>query len=104
MPDHLHLLLEGAREDSDLRTFMRAFKQASAIVFARNGGGRLWQKGYFEHVLRDDEDTTRVIRYIAANPVRAGLAMTPLEHPFTGSDVFDLAALLTSLPDTCRPG
>jgi REP element-mobilizing transposase RayT len=40
-------------------------------------GDRLWQRYGFERVLRDDEATLDVARYILRNPVRAGLVDVP---------------------------
>jgi hypothetical protein len=47
-------------------------------------------------VLRDDEATLSVARYILANPVRAGLARSVEEYPFVGSLVYELKDLLAS--------
>ncbi len=30
--------------------------------------GRLWQRNYYEHIIRDDADLERIREYIAANP------------------------------------
>ena len=72
MPDHLHLLIEGRSDDSDGRRFIRA------------------------HVLRDDEATVEVVKYIVANPVRTGLASTVEDYPFVGSLVYQLKDLINS--------
>jgi len=32
--------------------------------------GRLWQRNYYEHVIRDEEDLDRVRRYVEENPLR----------------------------------
>ena len=34
---------------------------------------RLWQRGYFDHVVRDDRDLERIRDYIATNPLRWAL-------------------------------
>ena len=73
MPDHAHLLAQGLTPSAALRPFVTAIKQRSGYAFSRQTGDRLWQKGYFERTLRDDEDLLCVARYIEANPVRAGL-------------------------------
>ena len=65
---------------------MNVWKQRTAFNYARRGGGRLWQVGYFDHVLRSDEDLGRHILYILGNPVRAGLTQTIGEYPFAGCD------------------
>jgi hypothetical protein len=47
-------------------------------------------------VLRDDEVTIDVARYILGNPVRAGLAATVEEYPYVGSLVYELKNLISS--------
>jgi len=94
MPDHVHLLVEGLNEQSDLRRFAKMSKQRSGAIHALSGNGRLWQEGYWEKALHADEDPRRVVRYILENPVRANLARTPRDYPFVGSDVWNLADLL----------
>src|SRR5262245_13651646 len=74
MPDHVHLLVEGMCESSDLRRFTRMAKQRAGSVHARRTGARLWQEGYYERVLRPEDDARKVARYIVENPVRSGLA------------------------------
>jgi REP element-mobilizing transposase RayT len=32
--------------------------------------GRLWQRNYHEHIIRDEADLYRIRRYIATNPLR----------------------------------
>jgi len=32
--------------------------------------GRLWQRNYYEHIIRDDESLNRIRQYIAENPLR----------------------------------
>jgi len=86
MPDHLHLLVEGVREDSDLKWFQRGAKQFSGFHYKRQFGCRLWQRYGYERVLRSQELTLDVARYIVANPVRAGLASTIDQYPFAGGD------------------
>ena len=83
MPDHLHLLLEG-KEGSNLIAFMKAFKQTSGYRYRRAFHETLWQKGYYDHVLRKEEDVRSVAEYIFHNPTRAGLVNSPSEYPFLG--------------------
>src|SRR5262245_9096614 len=69
MPDHLHVLSEGVSEDSDCKRFMKAFKQYSGYYYSQKYRNTLWQRYGFEHVLRDEEVTITVAKYILANPV-----------------------------------
>jgi REP element-mobilizing transposase RayT len=59
MPDHLHALAEGARPDSNFLKCVAMFKQRTAFAHTRGGRGRLWQEGFFEHVIRREEDLHR---------------------------------------------
>jgi putative transposase len=97
MPDHLHTLLEGQAERADFRLYMHAFKQRSAFNWKRAYGRPLWERSYFEHVLRDDESATTVARYIVDNPVRAGLIASPADYPFSGSGILKMEDLVESV-------
>jgi putative transposase len=87
MPDHLHLLLQ-AKEGANLIRFMKAFKQVAAYRHLRTLKRPLWQKGYYDHVLRWEEDVRVVAQYIFQNPLRAGLVSSPSEYPFVGGSLF----------------
>jgi hypothetical protein len=69
------------------------FKQQSAFAHMRNRGGRLWQEGYFDHVVRQDEDLVGIAAYIIANPIRAGLCRESSEYPYSGSDRYTIEQL-----------
>jgi putative transposase len=86
MPDHLHVLVEGRRDDADLRRFVKAWKQRTGFEYKQRTGHALWQVGYFDHVLRSDESTHRHVLYILGNPIRAGLATTIGEYRFAGCE------------------
>jgi REP element-mobilizing transposase RayT len=94
MPDHAHVLVEGLSADSDLRRFAKRLKQGSGQAFSRRHGFPLWQEGYVDHVLRDEEQTLIIARYILENPVRAGLVQHPLDYPYSGSTVWTLEELI----------
>jgi putative transposase len=94
MPDHLHLLVSGAQEDADLKMFVSRAKQFSAFEFSRQKGRRLWQRYGYERVLRNEESTEDVIRYIVGNPIRAGLVTKVTDYPFWGSFKYSREELL----------
>lgn len=74
MPDHLHWLFQ-IGDSLSLSEIVKRLKARSAIAINRQLGrqGAVWQKGFHDHALRDDEDLRAVARYIIANPLRAGL-------------------------------
>jgi len=98
MPDHLHLLVNGEQENSDCRAFIKRSKQFSGFYYQKAFGRRLWQRYGYEHVLRGDEAVLGVARYILENPVRAGIATSVCDYPFTGSPVHSVEEILDSLP------
>jgi putative transposase len=98
MPDHVHFLVQGNSESSDGRQLIKSGKQYAGYAYTRKYGRKLWQPWGFERVLRHDEASFTVARYIVENPVRAGLATTVSEYPFVGSQVYELKDLIASLP------
>ena len=68
MPDHMHWLLQ-LGEDASLSAVVGAVK----AVTAHGLGKRIWQSGFHDHALRQEEDLAKLARYIVANPLRAGL-------------------------------
>jgi putative transposase len=102
MPDHIHILAEGTTETADLRALVNTAKQRSANVARCWIRGRLWQTGYFDRVLRENDSAYAVARYIVQNPVRAGLARSAIEYPFCGSSTWPKEELVEST--MWRPG
>ena len=84
MPDHLHLLLI-AEENSNLIKFVSAYKQLSGFGYKKKTGKSLWQKSFYDHILRKEENIPQVIRYILENPVREGIVEYFADYPFSGS-------------------
>ncbi|MGB7728104.1 MAG: transposase [Candidatus Acidiferrum sp.] len=85
MPDHCHILAAALSESSDLARAVRAFKGVPAPSARELGIRNLWQRGYYDHILRADESVNSVAAYIFGNPVRAGLVEDPHDWPFSGS-------------------
>jgi REP element-mobilizing transposase RayT len=77
MPDHAHLLL--AAFQSTLPKLMRDWKSESgfAIAQARHTRGGIWQRRYFDFILRRVADFGKKMEYIHDNPVAAGLVARP---------------------------
>jgi putative transposase len=97
MPDHLHVFACGNDPQADLKRFMKTFKQRSSYEWLRGAGSALWQRSYYDRVLRPGEDTWVVARYILGNPVRAGLSTDAAGYPFLGSQTMDVSDLIGSL-------
>jgi len=99
MPDHVHALVTATSTESDLQKFVSRWKQASGYAHKAATHLRLWQGGFYDHVLRQDEDRSKVIRYLLDNPIRAGLVSTLREYPYWGSGVCSRDELIEVLFD-----
>ncbi|HEV2492869.1 MAG TPA: transposase [Terriglobia bacterium] len=95
MPDHLHLLTNGTEIDANLLRFCSGFKQESAFIFKQRTGSRLWQKKYYDHILRADERWEPMACYIWNNPVRKGLCERAEDWPCSGSLTLNWRRLLS---------
>jgi REP element-mobilizing transposase RayT len=82
--------LSGQNESSDEWAAVTLFKQQTGFWLGNNRPEIRWQKDFFDHILRSDEDLGAQVRYIAGNPVRKGLVKGWREYPFTGSIGVDL--------------
>jgi putative transposase len=90
MPDHLHLFVVVDSERITLSTWMKALKGAVSSELRRMGGtAPLWQKGFFDHVLRSGESYSAKWNYVRQNATRAGLAPSWEQWPYLG-EIFDL--------------
>jgi putative transposase len=96
MPDHLHVLLSGQHEFSDAWTALALFKQRTGFWLGRHRPAIRWQKDFYDHLIRRNEDLGAQARYIAANPVRRGLAKDWRQYPLTGAIGIDLATVISS--------
>jgi len=93
MPDHVHVLVESQTTSADFQKFVKLFKQTSGYAYRRECGQFLWQPGYHERIVRDDQATDTIVRYVLENPIRAGLTATIGEYPFAGSGEYSLDEL-----------
>jgi REP element-mobilizing transposase RayT len=89
MPDHFHLIVKGARDESDLIHFAKTLKQLTAFRRKEKTGERLWQRRYYDHILRPNDSLDQVLWYVWLNPVRAGLCTDARSYPYSGSFTLD---------------
>ncbi len=84
MPDHVHLFVAGDRTFR-LGRWLGLLKQSLVKAIVRQTiSDPIWQRGFFDHVLRSDESYSRKWDYVRENPVRAGLVATPEEWLYAG--------------------
>ncbi|MGY4307671.1 putative transposase [Bradyrhizobium sp. USDA 4369] len=90
LPEHLHVVMTLPAGDADFPGRWRMIKGAfsSALLNAgfvvprrRNGELALWQRRFWEHTIRDDDDFERHVDYVHFNPVKHGLTRRVLDWP-----------------------
>jgi len=84
MPNHVHLILtisdtpeQRAIRESPLRKRSALSKTVGYIkmnitkqIHSQSGPGPIWQRGYYDHVIRDEKDYLRIVTYMEQNPFR----------------------------------
>lgn len=86
MPNHWHAII--APDSSAPKTLSEILKRvkgrmAKHLRQMSRDRGPLWQREWFDHWIRDDVEWERCVAYIRNNPVKAGLAKTWQDHPWT---------------------
>eukprot|EP00913_Durusdinium_trenchii_P006435 g6047.t1 len=88
MPDHVHLLFRITQLSDgswpELPKIVHSIKSYSSNVIQDRRGehGALWQREYFDRIVRDSDEAQEKFEYILMNPVKAGLVDKPGLYPF----------------------
>ena len=82
MPDHVHWLLQ-LRTAKTLSQVVQAAKISCTKSINRKIGGKgtIWQVGFHDHALRNEEALKEIARYVVANPIRAKLVKSVRDYP-----------------------
>jgi putative transposase len=93
MPEHLHTIWTLPEEDMDYPArwalikagFSRSLAKGEQISRSRQNKGErgIWQRRYWEHMIRDEEDFAQHVDYIHFNPVKHGHVSNPMEWPYS---------------------
>jgi len=93
LPDHLHCIWRLPAGEDDFPTRWRLIKARFSRQIpagerisrsrARRGERGLWQRRYWEHVIRGEQDLRRHMDYIHYNPVKHGYVASPRDWPFS---------------------
>jgi REP element-mobilizing transposase RayT len=83
MPDHLHLLITPAES---VEKSMQLIKGGFSFRAKREleWSGEIWQPGFTDHRIRDEEDWLKHLAYIRNNPVNAHLVSDGAQYEFMG--------------------
>jgi len=93
LPDHMHCIIELPLGDHDFSTRWRLIKAAfsmqlpkvecrSTVRKARGERG-IWQRRYWEHLIKSEKDFQSHIDYIHFNPVKHGLVSRVQDWPYS---------------------
>ncbi|WP_137886678.1 transposase [Pseudomonas sp. 2FE] len=93
LPDHLHCVIQLPSGDSDYATRWRLIKlifsrrlpveePRSAVQQRRRERG-IWQRRYWEHLIRDSDDLRRHLDYVHINPFKHGLVERVRDWPYS---------------------
>jgi putative transposase len=93
LPDHLHAIWTLPEGDADFALRWRLIKsmfsrglpagERRSASRAQKGERGIWQRRYWEHTLRDEEDFARYADYIHFNPVKHGHVSRVRDWPYS---------------------
>jgi putative transposase len=97
LPDHLHAIFTLPQDDFDFAGCWRRIKghfstsllaAGTAIRCRANGELALWQRRYWEHTIRDENDFARHADYVHYNPVKYGLVKRVRDWPHSSFHLY----------------
>ncbi|WP_255481936.1 transposase [Cellvibrio sp. KY-GH-1] len=103
LPEHIHALITLPAGEDNYSSRWRLIKSLytqkllkKGVPLAANGRGEynLWQRRFWEHTIRDDEDMNNHINYIHYNPVKHGLVERAADWPHSGFHRYVHAGIL----------
>jgi putative transposase len=97
LPDHIHCVWSLPAADLDYSTRWKKIKRDFTVRWIERGGADasvslprhsrgergIWQRRFWEHLVRDEADLERCCDYIHYNPVKHGYAATPADWPWS---------------------
>ncbi|HHT0595078.1 TPA: REP-associated tyrosine transposase [Legionella anisa] len=93
LPDHFHLLITLPEHDGNYSLRLRLIKSSFSKQIAPNeyitpvrkkkGERGIWQRRYWEHLIRDEKDYEHHLNYIYYNPVKHGYVKKPSAWPYS---------------------
>ncbi|HOY69245.1 MAG TPA: transposase [Methylotenera sp.] len=93
LPDHLHCVIELPTNDADFATPLRLIKAGFSKAIAKTefrsdvrlarGERGIWQRRYWEHLIKDERDFQAHVDYVHINPVKHGLVACVKDWPYS---------------------
>lgn len=83
MPEHFHVILT---PNESLEKSLQFIKGGLSFRMRDHRPNlEIWQKGFTDHRIRDDQDYRIHRVYVHMNPVRRGLCARPEEYPYSSA-------------------
>jgi len=87
LPDHIHCIWNLPEGDADFSTrwklIKRNFSAGIAAPVTKRGEKKVWQRRFWERMIRNEEDWRRHVDYIHYNPVKHGYAIRPSDWQYS---------------------
>ncbi len=113
LPEHLHCIWTLPERDADYKTrwtlikigFSRCIPKTERRSDSRvkRGERGIWQRRYWEHLIRDDQDFQRHVDYIHWNPVKHGLVSQVKDWPYSSFHSYVRRNILPEAWAYCMP-
>ena len=89
MPNHVHLVVLPKVGVPRITKSIKGFTARKANEILERVGERFWQDESYDHWVRGDRELQKIIAYVEKNPVRAGLAASIEEWPWSSASAKD---------------
>ena len=86
IPDHIHAIIQIITEKKSLSDIVWSFKRAITRKL-KYPGGTLWQRSYYDRIIRGYDEYNKIVGYIAENPIRKGLIEEEQHYPLMKLDI-----------------
>lgn len=94
MPDHIHLCLEASIKISIIDFVSKLKSSITRLGWQQGLDKSFLQLSFYDHLLRTDEDITKVVKYILLNPVRAEIVIRWQDYPYWFSNKYRVENLM----------
>lgn len=93
LPDHIHAVWTLPDGDCDFPTRWKRIKREFTVIVAQRrprslskrqkGEAGIWQRRYWERLIRNDAEYAAALRYARDNPVKHGLVRRAVDWPYS---------------------
>jgi putative transposase len=98
MPNHVHLLMTPLFDVAKVMQSLKRFTARECNRILGRTGQPFWQDESYDRIVRNGTEFERIAHYIEMNPVKAGLAVSPEEFPWSSGRPIDNRPQVNNLP------